>query len=611
MIGVIDRVYDDSISSGNIPHIANTVIYSRADGKFYYDNGVGFYVINQMNYVPERYVNSQHLNKVQYFGMDYQSIYNELLVYVKSKFPDITDIEVNTITQVFLNIMAYLGDNFAFYMDRIAGNLFLETTNDRRYVEIISRQLGYVPGHSTNAETVINYDTSKQCYEQEYYIKVTPKINNPSIIPEIPAGFVINSENGVQFQLYPLSGSTITLQYCDELKAYVNNTDVKLIEGNIKTVTFIATGEKNYRYFINELDAISSINVKVDGVVYDVVDYFTYGVNNNNNIKGEVKFYYENKMLQFGDGKNALYPSNGQTVEITYHSTKGNGGNIPAGQGVGDNALTYMTYNLNVNVFYPYFSGGSDSEDIDAIKNKAPIYKRTTERLITLQEVEDFILQYQSMNISSVDIVKLQLIRGLQDDLILMDFYNEMCNVINSGTNEKAKTGCQYVYDLLSGYLSSGRNGNVLMGYLGIRDGSNINSLTPIQLQDITNAVNDKLIPTVQFIAKNLTEVPDLLVNVNLHIYAKMVSGYSIDVIESRAVSDIQSLTFDYGQDLDYSDIEKIIANYPEVDGVYVRFYHYGGGNFPNGVTLTSFGLNVQDFQLISIEEIHLHEVNN
>lgn len=97
--------------------------------------------INDINFLPQ----------IDYTARDYTTIKAGLVKYVQTYFPnDYTDFTESGLGAVFLEMIAYVGDQLSFYLDRQVNEMFLPTAVQRESVLNLVNLIGYVP-RSTSA----------------------------------------------------------------------------------------------------------------------------------------------------------------------------------------------------------------------------------------------------------------------------------------------------------------------------------------------------------------------------------------------------------------------------------------------------------------------------
>lgn len=91
------------------------------------------------------------LPKIEYTSRDYISIKSALVKHVQTHFPnDFTDFTESGLGAIFLEFVAYVGDQLSFYLDRQVNEMFLPTASQRQSVLNLVNLIGYVP-RSTSA----------------------------------------------------------------------------------------------------------------------------------------------------------------------------------------------------------------------------------------------------------------------------------------------------------------------------------------------------------------------------------------------------------------------------------------------------------------------------
>lgn len=114
-----------------------------------------------------------------------------------------------------------------------------------------------------------------------------------------------------------------------EISTSTNSFDLELIEGQLKTVRYIADGSKLFTIELDDTDAIENydISVTVDNIKFDKYDsLYDMGANTNGYLS---KNGYSNQVdIIFGDDIHGKKLDEGSTILVTYRITQGETGNI-------------------------------------------------------------------------------------------------------------------------------------------------------------------------------------------------------------------------------------------------------------------------------------------
>ena len=294
---------------------------------------------------------------------------------------------------VLLDVMSYNTYLNAFYLNMVASEMFLDSS--QKYDSVIShaKELNYVPrsARSSVAEITLTLtaDSSGQI--------------------QIPKGtrFSGTNSNGI---------FTFTT---DELSSYisVSNTytvsNLMIYEGKYFTDSYIVNyGIESQKFLLTNKNVdTSSIEVTVyenngaNSAVFAKSDTL-YGLNQSSNVyflQAAQNNLYE---IAFGDGLFGRVPLNGATVSINYRVSSGiNSDGITSFTLVDDlsnsNPKTIVPQSIVVNA---NSAGGANQESIDSIKFSAPRYFATQQRAVASDDYASLVLANFGGVVSDVNV---------------------------------------------------------------------------------------------------------------------------------------------------------------------------------------------------------------
>ena len=146
--------------------------------------------------IRKRKVNNKDIS---FLNRDFESFRNELIRYARVHYGDqILDFSESSLTGMFVDMAAYVGDVFSFYQDHQMSELSLETAVENKNIERLIRQSGVkIKGASPS---IVEIDITVK-------IDAAPADANGSVLPDksllpiIIAGSVFSSKSGVDFEL--------------------------------------------------------------------------------------------------------------------------------------------------------------------------------------------------------------------------------------------------------------------------------------------------------------------------------------------------------------------------------------------------------------------------
>lgn len=303
---------------------------------------------------------------------DYANIRRDLLSRASRVLPEWTDRDPSDFTMLLVDLWAYMGDIIHYYIDRAAGEAFIDTATQRESVLALANLFDYSPRTRSAARATV-------------YIS-----NSSSSSVTIPAGTLFVGEGtDANYNFYSTSNLDINAGQTGSVTCYEGQqySNVVLVSS--------ATGQVGQSYTISNAKVVpSSIRVYVyeDGVnptewaKVDNVDTLATNVSGFSVYSTPEGF----TAIRFGNRISGRVPPVGVRITVSYSTTSGQLGNI------GQNKITGFKYNTVNGVAVTSSSaatGGSDGESLDSIKRSIKAAIQTQSRAVTLQDYVDLALQ--------------------------------------------------------------------------------------------------------------------------------------------------------------------------------------------------------------------------
>ena len=361
--------------------------------------------------LPSKLDNKQKL--IDYSASDFESLRNTLIKYVKSTFPlDYNNFESSDFGVLLTEMMAAIGHIQSNKSDYLANENYLGTARSRdsvkRLLEVIGvRMKGPI---SAAANASITYQTNS--------------VANPSSMVVEAANRVVtitSPEDGgtLSYTLYKVnSNGTVDLTDSSEDLTFsvsatgagtVVVTDAVLLEGALVVETGTFTSP----------EAIKTINLSENPYVEKSAQVYLTGNTATEGIyKEEENIYFASgqgdKVFQvatdeqfkasilFGDDTIGLSPSIGDAYSVTYRVGGGTRGNIAKGilnaqlqvKSVSGSSEEIINSAIVENTTMA--TGGRNAESVAQAKRYAPLFFRTQDRLVTLQDFKAFANNFAS-----------------------------------------------------------------------------------------------------------------------------------------------------------------------------------------------------------------------
>ena len=132
---------------------------------------------------------SNSVSNVDYTNRDYDAFRNMMIAKLQEKIPEYTDTSETDAGIVIIEALANGLDILSMYLDIIANDLFLPTTQSRKTALMLAKTLGYVPYERTASE-----------YKQVFVLTALRDVN--TIIPKGTLVKVPNNYDGEETLYY-------------------------------------------------------------------------------------------------------------------------------------------------------------------------------------------------------------------------------------------------------------------------------------------------------------------------------------------------------------------------------------------------------------------------
>ena len=321
---------------------------------------------------------------IDYTSRDYEAFRELLISKLKEKMPEYTDTSSTDAGIVILESLANGLDILSLYLDIIANDVLLPTTQDRATALIISKCLGYIPYNQTASEyqqvfVLGGVREESTIIPKGTIVKTKESIDLATLYYEtmedliIPSGALGNEKDAEGNYLYSVRVQHGTSVYQDvvgtssgaPLQSFKLNYTGVLVD-SIELFINEGRGQELWRRVDNFIDSDETSTV----YTVSVDEYDVCTINFGNGLKGKIPVSYPNGIV------------------TNYRVGGGEVGNV------NENIITELdtnvmyvesTFNLPANVL------GHNKETLESIKENAPASFRTRDRLISLQDYEDLL----------------------------------------------------------------------------------------------------------------------------------------------------------------------------------------------------------------------------
>lgn len=310
-----------------------------------------------------------------YFDRSYEQIKKSLLQRMVNANPEMTDHSEGNILVVILGMFAGVGEMLGVYIDTMAREAFLSTALRFSSIVKLIRPLDY---------RIKSYIPSTV----DITISTVDGLGSPVILTAdylIPINTRIKTVNGVEFIT---TKPVIILAGQSEVVAPAKQ-QVK-VTGDVLGVT---TGVSGQEVILITQYADGTMEIYINSEFWELKD--TLG------LSGPLDKHYiidvnENKApyIKFGNGTNGKIPTSSFNIIGAYYTTNGKAGNDVNPDTI-NTFISVLTPPAGVttikatNTINP--SGGTDIQDIDAVRISAPLSLRTLMRAVTRQDFRDLL----------------------------------------------------------------------------------------------------------------------------------------------------------------------------------------------------------------------------
>ena len=342
------------------------------------------------------------LNKVQYSSEDFQTNVEGVKEFLLANYPEEYNDYVNSsMGMALIDIIAYSGQNLAWYLNRKVTDLYFPTAKTPNSISKISRMLGYKPRGAFASQVTLTLGLK----------------NGPYTFPvTIQKPFAFKGPNGLQFEY---RNSVAVVYAPGEL---TKTFDVN--EGQTVVENFIATGTTNQIFNLLKIPVgkyveEGSVVVKIGGTTWTEYGIIPF----SNTTAFETNILSFPPYIKFGDGVQGQVPVAGLGIEVSYVICNGFSGRIAA------NTIKAPVSPLNVNFTEIAFAitqpstsiGGDNPEDLRSITTSAPLFQKSQDRALTKTDYDYLANAYP--NVARADA---QIIRSINNDVTVQAFLTQM-----------------------------------------------------------------------------------------------------------------------------------------------------------------------------------------
>ena len=425
-------------------------------------------------YTQSQVITTPNIFNLNYTNQDFWSMKTRLLQFVQQKFStDFSDFVESSLALMLIENWSFLADTLSFKMDQIANEIFIDTVTQLDNAFRLAKLVGFKPQPPIASSSL--------------WTATLNNVLNTDVT--IASPFVVNTNSGsknITIELFPADANNNPIFNQDIVipAGNVANTSIVGLEGKTRTTTISGTGQVNQTISLTQNPVIfNSIQVTVDGVMWQEVDYFTDSQPRREFI---VEFDASwNAYVMFGNNQAGLIPSQGSLITVSYRQGGGADGNIISGSVLQQTVISVpgITYAVPVSIRnYTPGQFGYDGDTINDIRNNLPAWVRAQNRIVTGLDcktlTDQFATAYQGQIGKSTAVLRNYGCAGNIIDLYVLAL--NAPNNLQQASNELKNELGTYIDSL-----------KMLTDYICIRDGQVI--LVDVNLDVVLNRLYRKM----------------------------------------------------------------------------------------------------------------------
>jgi len=341
---------------------------------------------------------------IDYASSDFLSLRNSIIEYIKAVYPlDYQNFSETDLGVMLVEVVAYMGAVLSLKADMLANESFLATARNRSNVQKLLELVGVRMRGPLAAVANAQLTTPTALGAAENAITIPPASRTIT---------VTSPEDGGQltYTMYKIAAGSIVASNSDSTvylnKAEANDPTTATTWANVALLEGAFVVQKGT---FTSYDSIKSLTLNQSPVIEGSIQVFidAPGVPNASGSFKQVESIFfasgaTDKIFQtnlnesfggtivFGDGVAGISPPVGSTYEVAYRIGGGTRGNVQKSyinaqatveiDGNAANTLAATVENISL------ATGGSNAESVDHAKKWAPLFFKSQDRLVTLED---------------------------------------------------------------------------------------------------------------------------------------------------------------------------------------------------------------------------------
>ena len=325
--------------------------------------------------------NDQVFN-LNYTNQDFWSLKTRLIEFINERFGEngtvipktFNDLVEGSIAIMLIENWAFIADTLSFKMDQMVNELFIDTVTESDNAFRLCKLVGFKPTPPIPARSL-------------WTATINTNLSNDVVIASPVVIEVVADDRPIAIELFPADSDNKPIFDQDIViqAGASSNSSIIGLEGRTFTTQYIGTGLNLQSYATDKISVIyDSISVKVDGVLWEQVEYFT-----DSQPRREYRVEFDSDYrayVVFGNNRAGLNPSKGARIEIRGRTGGGTAGNIVTGYVEVQQQVPVFGLDYNVQVTLRNYTKGDfgyDGDTIEDIRRKLPAFLRSQNRAVT------------------------------------------------------------------------------------------------------------------------------------------------------------------------------------------------------------------------------------
>ncbi len=333
-------------------------------------------------YAQSNQIKNEKIINLNYTNQDFWSLKTKLVEFLRERFGEngtvlpntFNDLVESSIAIMLIENWAFLGDTLSFKIDQMVNELFIDTVTEPDNAFRLCQLVGFsptppIPSNSNWTATINNN------------LDFDLEINAPVVID-------VGTDDGlISIELFPADSrnNPVFDQPIIISSGSFTNSSLIGLEGRTFIDNYTGTGLTLQSYATTKISVVyDSVSVRVDGFVWNKVDYFS-----DSQPRKEYRVEFDSNYrayIIFGNNRAGLSPPKGSQIEVRARTGGGTRGNITTGYVEFQSQAQVVGLSSNVPVtFRNYTKGenGYDGDTIEDIRRKLPSYLRSQDRAVT------------------------------------------------------------------------------------------------------------------------------------------------------------------------------------------------------------------------------------